>query len=139
MQLSEALKNYLAEELRIVSEKIDQAPNPIDQAFFFSAAWAAVQRVLNIEYDPRLVLIHLVCLTTHSAIASRLQALKEDREASIKVDSVAVSHALSALMRELSARIKNDEDVWDVLERLSVISYSATGNGAYLASIGRLR
>lgn len=138
MPLSEFLRNYLSGEFLIAANKIGETDDLVDKAYYFSATYGALQRAFNIEYNPKLVLMHLVCLATHQAINSRLQALKEGREASVRLNSVILDD-LSTVTRGLSERIRNDEDAGDLLERLSVIALSTTGNGFYLASIGRLR
>lgn len=137
MKTSKFLRDYLSNELTIISEKMDEADNPFDKLYYFSAVYGAIQRVLSIEYDPSLALTHLVCITTHNAFVGRLQAIKEGKETSIKLN-VEIFTTLSALTSELATTISNDTDVTDILERMSVITHSLSGAGYFLAQTGRL-
>ena len=114
-----------------------EASSPNDQIYYFSAVYGALQRVLNIEYDQRIGLVHFVCLYAHNAVLQRLIAVMAGQEMNIKLSNTLFT-TLADLTGELAKRIQNDEDVIDILEKFSEIAYTMSGNGYYLASTGRI-
>lgn len=137
MVISETLRNYLSEELNIVAGKMKEVGNPADKLYYFSAVYGALQRTLNMEYSRPLCLLHFVCLSAYSTVQQRLTLLSQGQDRSVTL-SPDTFDALSDLTSQLATRIKNNEDVTEVLEQMSEVAYSTTGNGFYLQSIGRL-
>lgn len=137
MVTSPELKTYLVTELMIAADKIEESTDVTGKLFYFSAAFGAFARVLNIEFDPKLVLLHNVYQSAHTAVNNRMQALKDQRELGVGFDP-AVFSVLADLTRKTAIRIKGGEDVTDLLERLSVVTFTTTGNGYYLYTTNRI-
>ena len=113
-----------------------EAGDPAEQLYYFSAVYGALQRTLNIEYSRTLCLIHFIYLSAYTTVQQRLAFLSQDR--TVKLDG-RLFGTLAALTNQLATRIKNDENIVDILEQMSEVAYSTTGNGFYLQSIGRLQ
>ena len=133
MQLSRNLDEYLVSELRTVAIKMRQdEQNARTALFWYSAAYGAALRALNIEYQRELVLLHLVLNSTHSEINARLHA--QDQVVSVPAD---LFGNLADLVETLANRIQANESYVDVLESIAALSYTTTGNGFYLSQTGR--
>ena len=96
-----------------------------------------IQRVFNIEFDPNLVLMHSVFLSTYREISARMQALGDGRDIGVGFDP-RIFDVLAILTRQLAERINKQEEMTDLLEQSSVVGYSTTGNGYYLTQAGRI-
>lgn len=138
MQLSEPLRDYLVAELTIVANKMKDTNDISEQVYYFSAVSGALQRVFNIEYDPKLVLMHTISHALHVALNNHLQAIQNAPAPKIRLVPD-IFDVLTDLTRELAMRIQANDDVTSVVERLCVLLYSTSGNGFYLASLGRLQ
>jgi len=128
---SAELKSYLVSELRSVGAYLiaNYEQSPSYAVYFFSAAYGAVQRVLNIEYNTELVLLHNVLSTAHGQMAA---AQQQGRITFDILNRLGISIAL------LADRIESDAPLIDLFLEISELSYSTTGNGFYLRQIGRI-
>lgn len=70
LEISEPYKTILADELALIREKMDSDPDPRKKNFYYSAAYAMVQRVFNLdpESDQQLVFIHTVLASSYNLI-----------------------------------------------------------------------
>ena len=130
MELSDSLKQYLTSELRNVASKMSsEDPNSGTLAYWYSAAFGAVQRVLNIEYDRELVFIYGVLLHTHSNIAH-----PQSRANQVEIDGQSLFLYLGGLLAQLAESIDSNAEYTELLVSISAAAYMATGNGYYLWS-----
>src|SRR5574341_1299014 len=104
MQLSDELRKYLIDELRVAAARMHESKGPVDKLYYYSAAFAAVQRVLNIDYSPAILLLQWVLLLSHQQVNARLLALREGREASIQLEEEMLD-GLTTLTSMLADRI----------------------------------
>lgn len=131
MELSAELKEALVDELRTVVKRVEDEIDIGKKIFFLSAAYSGVQRIFNIRFDPELVLINLVLNTTYGAVLNLHNAIEVGNERAIQVPED-FFNKLNGLIEELATGIEEDKDIYEILKKISVLSYSLTGNGYYL-------
>lgn len=138
MEISDNLRKVMADEFRYVAERIREEKDSARKNYFFSAAYAVVYRVFNLEFDPSLVLVHDVLQRTYRNIDARLTAIGSGQERAIKVPE-GLFDRLAKHLDELSNAIDNNKDINEPLKNIAVISYVTTGNGYYLYKKGILK
>jgi hypothetical protein len=109
----------------------ESASNAVLANYFYSAVYGAVARVLNMEYSPEIVLLHLVTQASHALINGTVEKLGAGLERSMIVPTGFFGE-LAAVVRELADAVESDRDYTAQLERMAQISYVLTGNGNYL-------
>jgi hypothetical protein len=134
LSLPELLTRYLADECEIAGKQVRQnAASPEHAAYYLSAVWGAVMRVLNISYSPQLCHLFAVTSWVHRETAGRVEAMKSGQQASIGL-LPSLFDQIGALVIELGTRVREQREVYDILEELCALGYAATGNGFYLAT-----
>jgi hypothetical protein len=108
---------------------------PFDaKLFYFSSTFGTVSRILNAAFDSHLALIYMLLTTVHSNVLGRVVAMKGGEQSfPLKEDFF---DRLGAEIEELAARLKNDADTGDVLEKIALLAFATTGNGYYLLQKG---
>lgn len=138
LNISETYKTILADELALVREKMNDEPDPRKKIYYFSAAYAMVQRIFNMdsEVDQQLVFIHTVLASSYITIKDRVNLIVAgDRLITLPEDFF---DKISIYLQQLEEKIRTNEDTYTVLEKIAVLSYIAEGNGHYLVQKGRL-
>lgn len=126
-----------AEQKRMILEEFDYAARTMrevqafdEKMFYFSSTFGVVSRVFNSDFNSQLVFMHLVLANAHATILGRVQAMRAgDSTIVLKEDFF---EKLTNTVDDLINRIKLGKDVYDVLERITVLTYMTTGNGYYL-------
>lgn len=138
MQLLEANKKIIAEEFTAIARLINEEEDALRKAYYFSGAYAVVQRILNIEFHNELILMHSILNGAHGALDSRLKSIISGSERVINLPSN-IFELLSSALNELGDAISKDQDIYKPLVQISTISYVTTGNGYYLYCKGILK
>ena len=140
MKISNENKKIIVDEFEKVFELMNSTKNAREKLFYFSATYAMVSRILNIEYDPMLVLIHSVLSSTYSNVNSFLNNVASNKDAfySIPENYFAI---LESNFKNITKSIdSNDEpNIYEALKKFSVLAYIFTGNGNYLYKKGTLK
>lgn len=131
MELSAELKEALVDELRTVVKRVEDEIDIGKKIFFLSAAYSGVQRIFNIRFDPELVLIHFVLNSTYTTVSNLHKMIETGNENVIQIPE-GFFYRLNGLIEELATGIEEDKDIYEILKKISVLSYSSTGNGYYL-------
>ena len=127
-------KQLIVGEFETSVELMKASKNPDDILFYFSSTYAVLQRVFNFQFNPHLVFAHLILLGAYQAIKVRLDAIKAgETTVLLKQD---LFDRLIALLEEFAQRIKQDKEAYDILEKISLLGFSTTGNGFYLMRKG---
>jgi transaldolase len=130
MKLSKGSRKYLMDELRVIIDGMGKAKTAEEKLYFFSAVFGATQRIVNIEYDPELTFIYQVVSTSYNTINSNLQIAKSGQGVSTIPKDIFVK--LQEAVEKLADAIDKSESTYPVLETISNLAYSTTGNGFYL-------
>lgn len=138
MQISDNLRKIIVDEFEYVVGQMRAEKDLSRKLYFFSATYGVIHRILNLEYDPTLNLLHMVLNGTYNAINSRVSALGQGIETGIGLPAN-LFEKLEETTETLGKAIEKDASPLDALERLAVLSYSTTGNGYYLFQKGILK
>ena len=138
MKISPELKKTLVDELRLVAKKVADEIDVRKKIYFFSAAHAMVYRIFNINFDPELVLIHLALNSTHGIVQNLHTMIERGDEKVIQIPDDFFDK-LASLTEELAIAIDGDNDVYEILQKIAIRSYSLTGNGYYLYQKGIIK
>lgn len=138
MKLSFNSKKAIVEELTYVANTIPKQADPPKKLFVYSAAQAMVNRILNIEFDADLILIHTVLQSTYVEINSRLNSIMTGAERAITIDP-SLFDFLARSLQDLADAISQDKDIAAQLAKIAAAGYATTGNGYYLHQKGILK
>jgi hypothetical protein len=140
MNLSEEKRIIIINEFNKVYDLMKNTTNISEKIFYFSASHAMVSRVLNIEFDPLLILIHSVLQTTYSNINSFVSSIsnKQNMFFTIPKNYFVI---LEKTLKELAQSVENNDDnkIYRDLQKLSTLGYITTGNGNYLYKKGLIK
>jgi hypothetical protein len=134
------LRQRLAAEYRYAATKMQEA-TPERKMFYFSVLFGEAQRVLNLEWDRDLALVHMVAQQSHMQISAQAPVL--GTMLPIKVSTVyekltQVTSDIAAYYEKAENK-KDKEELCQILGRLAEVAYATNGNGTYLYEKGILR
>lgn len=138
MQVSKEFKKLLVDELKTVAEKVSEEKDFKKKNYFFSGAYAVVFRVFNFNFDPELILIHSVLNLAYGVVDTLQKRIERGEEDVIRIPNDFFD-TLVNLTKELALAIDNDENVYEVLQKIAVHSYILNGNGYYLYEKGVIK
>ena len=134
MDISDIYKKQIINELTFIVRKIEESRDIEEALYYYSGVRALIQRIFNFEYNPHLVFIHLVLNNTFNTIAGFMDQIK--KRTTIIPFNIEFFRKLAELLKSLILCIEKEEFTYEVLEKLSVLAYSITGNGYYLQQKG---
>ena len=137
MNLSKNMQNLFIKELKFVLKNMKATVMLAEKLYFFSAIYAVANRIFNIEFHSELVFIHNVIQSTHQLISNNLAIASQGHESSVGIPD-GLFDGLENAVEELIANISNNQDIYLVLQKISDLAYSTTGNGRYLHLKGML-
>lgn len=136
MPLSKQLRDYVASECTTAAQKMKSTDSPVEQLYYFSASWAAPQRAFNIEFDAKMLHLHVVLNWAYQQLVqSSTPQIASSTPGQPTVDAL---RRLPPILEELATRVGAGKNFDDVMDQIAVAGYSAGGNGHYLEEIGRL-
>ncbi len=130
------MQKVFTDELRTAIEHMKKASMPQEKLFFLSAVHGAAFRIMNIQYDTELAFIHHVVNAAYGMMQANLVSIKQGQ--GVNTFPKDVFDKLENALEELVVRIEKGEKTYPVLEKISNLAYSTTGNGYYLYLKGRL-
>lgn len=139
MDISQELRDYLVDECRFVAARLRaiEGNELAEAAYYYSAVFGGLNRVLNISYSDDLCLAHMVTFSAHQALSQRISAFLAGQEPMIKIPTLALqwlADATDALGSDLSTQTISLE----TLALTARVGHMLTGNGYYLAVRGRI-
>ena len=140
MILSEEKRTIIINEFNKVHGLMKNTNDISEKLFYFSASYAMVSRVFNIEFDPLLILIHSVLQTTYSKINSFVSSISNKQNMFFTIPKNYFD-ILENTFKELIQSVENNDDdkIYRDLQKLSTLGYIATGNGNYLYKKGSIK
>jgi hypothetical protein len=136
MNLSTKNKKILVNEIRTVCDYMSKASDAKQKMYFFSAVFGIANRIMNIEYDPELGFLHQVTNTAYQTINTNLALAAQGATMTIPKP---VFEKLEEALDELAYYIEDGKKTYRVLEKISNLAYSTSGNGYYLYLKGLLK
>lgn len=140
MKISDDSLDKIVDEFNYVAKEMQATDDPFKKMFLFSATYGIIQRLINVEYDPHLIYIHLVLQTTYERINSRLNSLVSGMDKAIDFPDV-IFDKLPDIVIQLAEQIHSCSQIGinNKLEEIATLSYLTTGNGYYLFQKGLLK
>jgi len=138
MNISDNFRELIIKEIKYVVDNMKKSPDPEEKLYFFSGAYAIIQRVLNFEYDSDLIYIHFILRETYTALLGRLQAIQKGGESLIPLKEEHFKKLIS-ITGDLGEKLRLNKDINNTLKKFAILSYTTTGNGHYLQQKGLLK
>lgn len=138
MDIKDSSRDLIVNEINYVTKKMEKDDDPVKQLYYFSGIYVMINRVMNIDYAPELVFAHQIMQSTHQHFINRLHAFQKGGDHSIILAEEQFTKLID-LSKELSKRIKENNEINDTLQKFIVLAYSTTGNGYYLLQKGLLK
>ena len=139
MEISKDWKKHLLEEIDFAIERMADSSVAQDMLYFFSVVHGTINRILNFEYHPTLLLMWHILNDTHNAFVVRMKSGVQDGDKTIPVTDGMLKR-LQKLTKSLRGAVAQDQDgrIYRILEEFAALAYSTTGNGRYLHERQRL-
>lgn len=138
MKISDAIRENIIADFDFALSKMKATEDKGQILFFFSAFYGAVSRALNFEYDQDLVFAHLILKATHETLMGRFKALSTGQDVTVPLFEEQFAMLIN-LSKEFRDKIASNKSADAVLKKMSVLSYSTTGNGYYLFCKGLIK
>jgi len=130
--------DLLVKEFKYATKNMENAQGPSEILYYFSAVYAVIQRIFNIEYDSSLVYAHFILNETYKAFTARLQATQEGKDTVVSLTGEHFEKLIAAT-KELAKKIQTNKEIDETLKRFVLLLYSTPGNGYYLLKKGILK
>ncbi len=130
MNLSKDMHKVLTDEIRTAIDCMKKVNTPEEKLFFFSAVYGAAFRIMNIQYDAELAFLHNVISSAYSIMNTSLTAIKSGQ--GVNTFPKNLFEKLENILEQLLRTIEEGKKTYPLLEIISNLSYSTTGNGYYL-------
>lgn len=137
MKLTHKTREFLVNEIRFALAGMRSAESFQEKNYYYSAVYATSNRVLNLEFDSELLLIHQVTNTTYTTLQNAIK-LTRDGEM-IPTITPELYKLLTDQIEELANEIEDDKPTYETLQNITVLAYATTGNGHYLSLKGKLK
>jgi hypothetical protein len=140
MKLSKEKKDIIVNEFNEVYDLMKKSKDIGEKIFYYSATYAMVSRVFNIEFDPLLILMHSILQNTYNEINNFASNISNKQNIFFTLPKNYFD-ILENTLKELIISIENNDDtqIYRDLQKLSVIGYITTGNGNYLYKKGLIK
>jgi hypothetical protein len=135
MKVSTGNKAYFIKEIAFAAKEMRAAQSPIDKLYFFSIVFGAANRIMNMEFDSELSFIHNV---TNAAYLQIQSSLFSQGQMPNTID-LELFDKIANNLDEMAKNIADGEPTYKVLENISNLAYSTTGNGHYLVLRGKYK
>ena len=135
--MHEEFQRRLVKEYRYAVTKMQEVTQLSQKLFYFSVFFGDARRILNLEWNRELVLIHLVTQHIHTQINTSVQT-----PSGLSLDLQGHFQKLTQVSSELATYFEkaeeegSTEELCQILGHLAEIGYSFTGNGSYLYEKG---
>lgn len=134
MIISENYRNILAEEIRVARTKMAEEIDSRKKVYYYSAIYGIARRVYNLDFDPHIQFMDFVFNATYNIILGRINTIiSGDNTIPISDDFFV---RLGNCLQILEERIRNNEDGYDILEKIVSLVSMIEGNGYYLVQKG---
>ncbi len=137
MNLTEDMQRVFIDEVRTALKHMKQVATPQEKLFFLSAVYGAAFRIMNIQYDSELAFINHVVSAVYNMMNANLASIKQGQ--GVNTFPKDVFDKLENALEELVVKIEKGEKTYPVLEAISNLAYSTTGNGYYLYLKGMIK
>lgn len=134
MNISEDYRKILADEIRIVRTKINEEKDVRKKIFYYSAIYGMTRRIFNLNFDPHLLFMDIIFNVTYNIILNRINSIIAG-DNTIPISKEFFDN-LCECLNILEERVRNNEDTYDILQKIANLTYTVDGNGYYLTQKG---
>lgn len=136
LTISKLNQDVLVGELIFVAVNMRETARPGDKLYLMTAAYGVMHRAFNIEFDQELLIAHQVIQQAYQQINGRVS---NPAITTLNAELVgAILDGIADAIEALADRWQNSQEIHDLLSRVALLGYAATGNGAYLYFKGAL-
>ena len=128
-------KEIISEEIKFVIDSLKKSEDVSLSIFYLSALHIMIKRVFNIDFNKHLVFLYVVLENSFRIIANENEIAKSQKRPIVGIDKKFFSKLIT-LLEQLVNTIKEDKLTYDILEKITLLTYSITGNGIYLGKKG---
>jgi hypothetical protein len=136
MRLTKSNRLALVKEIRIAVDHMVKVDTAKEKLYFFSAVYGVATRIMNLEFDPELGFVHHVTNYAYNTINTALLLINQGQTIATFPENV--FNKLQEAIKELATYIEEDKPTYTILEKISNLAYSTSGNGYYLFLKGQL-
>ena len=136
MNLSPDMQKVFTDEVAMAIKHMKSVNTLEEKLFFLSAVHGAAFRIMNIQYDSELAFIHHVVNAAYGMMQANLAFIKQGQ--GVNTFPKDVFDKLEDALEYLVAKVARGEQTYPILEKISNLAYSTTGNGYYLYLKGML-
>lgn len=131
MDISDEHRKLITNEIDYVRKKMAEAKSAEKKAYYYSAIYGMLDRVMRLEYDRQLLFIHFVMNSTYSVIYGQIQGIKSGTiPIELELDFFGkLDKGLASLQSHLDER--KDVDIYGDLEYIVSLTWTITGGGFY--------
>jgi len=134
MKLNKENKQKILNEIRFVIEQMEQQENPESKLYYFSGIYGVLPRIFNFDFNEDLVFLHFVLSSIYNNIKQRIR----NPDPIIKIPEELFDKLVDTT-KKLHDDIQNDNNLYDVLKKFTLLGYVMIGNGYYLYKKGLLK
>jgi len=138
MNISKEMQKTFTEDLEFVVKQMKESTEISTKMYYLSATFSCAQRIINIEFDEEMAFIQCCLQYTHQLLEARRQRLQQGQEKEI-IFPPNLFERLEEDLSELQAKVEEGKETYKILQKISILAYSVTGNGYYLYSKGILK
>lgn len=128
-------KKKILEEFEFVINSLKESEDLSQKIFYLSALHNMIKRIFNIDFDKHLVFLYSNLENSFRIIATEYEMRKRQKNTFITINKNFFSK-LIILLEKLAEAIKEEKSSYEVLEKITLLTYSITGNGIYLEKKG---
>ena len=137
MDISKDYRQIIVREFKYAAELMTKNELAEEKMFYFSSTYGVLSRIFNLEYDPQLVLSHLILNNAYGSINARINAIKGGDK--VVVFPPEYFEKLTESIETLASQIEKNEDIYKTLQKIAELTFFTTGNGYYLFQKGLLK
>jgi hypothetical protein len=141
--MREEYRQRLAKEYSYAVTKMQEVTQPAKKLFYFSVFFGEAQRILNLEWDTGLALVHLITQQVYTQINGAIQV--SGLAQTLPIDWTVIIDKLTQTASDLATyfeKAENEgkkEELYRILGSFAEIAYAVSGNGSYLHEKGSLK
>ena len=114
LEIQASMRKEIENEFKYISDKIIAEKDTRRKAFFYSAAYGVIRRIVNLQYDPQLSLMELILETSYNTINDRVNRIVIGNDVTVPLID-GFFEKLAQAINDLADCIKSDKDTYKIL------------------------
>lgn len=132
MKIESKYKHEIIEELEDIAKNMKKEDNLERKIYLYSGAHGILNRILNLDYKPELLFVNYILQRSYETINGGITSfIRGERRIPIPEPKYLLDE-LADEIDKLAGAIAGNSDCIEILNRIIELSYTTTGNGAYL-------